>query len=118
MKREGDRAKKIDVLMRGMETIGSAERSCDVEEMRSLFHTISDGLYAKTLYNHFGIERVEKELESFLSYTFFPRSAGGIGMTRMVRAMRAAGIMEKLQKSHPGLRIPMIAQSTTHTNNS
>ncbi len=105
MKKEGDHAKKIDVLMWGMETIGSAERACDPEEMRRQFHTISDGLYAKTLYNQFGIERVEEELEAFLAHKFFPRCGGGIGMTRMIRAMRAAGIMESLHNSLPGLRI-------------
>ncbi len=105
MKKEGDHAKKIDVLMWGMETIGSAERACDPEEMRRQFHTISDGLYAKTLYNQFGIERVEEELEAFLAHKFFPRCGGGIGMTRMIRAMRAAGIMETLHNSLPGLRI-------------
>ncbi len=104
MKREGDHAKKIDVLMRWMETIGSAERSCDTEQMRHEFHTISDWLYAKTLYNQFGTKRVEEELEKFLSHKFFQRCGGGIWMTRMIRAMRASGIMENLKTSLPGLR--------------
>lgn len=91
-----------------METIGSAERSCDPQQMRELFHTISDGLYAKTLYNKFGVQRVEDELEQFLSYDFFPRCGGGIGMTRMIRAMRAAGIMETLHNTLSGLRMDAI----------
>ena len=36
-------SKKIDVILGGMETIGSAERSTDKEQMRNTFHTISDG---------------------------------------------------------------------------
>ena len=36
---------KIDVILHGIETIGSAERSCDKDEMRELFYTISDGQY-------------------------------------------------------------------------
>lgn len=83
-----DYAEKIDVIMFGNETIGSAERSCNPEEMREEFHTISNGGYAKLLYDLFGKERVEKELDDFLSLPFFPRSGGGIGMTRMVLAMK------------------------------
>jgi len=90
MRKVGDKANKIDVLLYGMETIGSAERSTDPDEMRHLFHTISDGMYADILYSQFGKARVEKELEEFLSFDFFPRFGGGIGVTRMIRAMRAA----------------------------
>lgn len=81
-------AKKVDVIIAGMETIGSAERSSNVEEMREQFHTISDGLYADLLYSHFGKERVEKELEDFLALNFFPRFGGGIGLTRLIRAVK------------------------------
>ncbi len=34
---------KIDVILYGQETIGSAERSCDVEKMREMFYTIENG---------------------------------------------------------------------------
>lgn len=77
---------KIDVIMYGQETIGSAERSCNVEEMRHTFYTISDGGYAAKLFELFGKERVEKELEEFLAFDFFPRFGGGIGLTRLARA--------------------------------
>ena len=78
---------KVDVILFGQETIGSAERSCDVEEMRKMFYTIEDGNYAGKLFELFGKERVEKELEEFLSMNFFPRFGAGVGMTRMARAM-------------------------------
>jgi aspartyl/asparaginyl-tRNA synthetase len=87
MKKDGDYANKIDVIINGQETIGSAERSSDPKEMRELFHTISDGGYAQILYDKFGKERVEKELEEFMSLPFFPRFGGGIGMTRLMSAM-------------------------------
>jgi aspartyl/asparaginyl-tRNA synthetase len=77
---------KIDVILYGQETIGSAERSCDVEEMKNNFYTIENGAYCAKLFELFGKERVEKELEEFLSLDFFPRFGGGIGMTRMARA--------------------------------
>jgi len=77
---------KVDVIMYGQETIGSAERSCDVEKMREMFYTIENGGYANKLFELFGKERVEKELEEFLSFDFFPRYGGGIGMTRLARA--------------------------------
>jgi aspartyl/asparaginyl-tRNA synthetase len=77
---------KVDVIMYGQETIGSAERSCDVEKMKEMFYTIENGGYANKLFELFGKERVEKELEEFLSFDFFPRYGGGIGMTRLARA--------------------------------
>ena len=77
---------KVDVILYGQETIGSAERSCDVEEMKHNFYTIENGKYAAKLFELFGKERVESELEIFLSYDFFPRFGGGIGLTRMARA--------------------------------
>ena len=80
-------SKKIDVILGGMETIGSAERSTDKAQMRETFHTISDGGYAQLLYDKFGEERVEDELDKFLSFDFFPRSGGGIGMTRIISAL-------------------------------
>jgi aspartyl/asparaginyl-tRNA synthetase len=80
-------SKKIDVILGGMETIGSAERSCDVEKMRDTFHTITNGAYSELLYKLFSKERVEAELEKFLEFDFFPRVGGGIGMTRMIAAL-------------------------------
>jgi aspartyl/asparaginyl-tRNA synthetase len=92
MKHRGDGIyNKIDVILYGQETIGSAERSCDVEEMRHTFYTISEGGYAAKLFELFGKERVEKELEEFLSFTFFPRFGGGIGLTRLARAWLLKG---------------------------
>ena len=77
---------KVDVILYGQETIGSAERSCDVEEMRNNFYTIENGGYCAKLFELFGKERVEAELEQFLSFDFFPRFGGGIGMTRLALA--------------------------------
>jgi aspartyl/asparaginyl-tRNA synthetase len=87
MKKNGENANKIDVLLYGMETIGSAERSSNPDEMREMFYSISGGEYAGILFRKFGRERVERELEEFLSYDFFPRFGGGIGITRMMRAL-------------------------------
>ena len=87
MKQNGDgTAAKIDVIISGQETIGSAERSSDVDEMREQFHTISEGMYADLLFGQFGKDRVEKELEEFLSYDMVPRVGGGIGITRLIHA--------------------------------
>jgi len=84
---DGDSSKKIDVILGGMETIGSAERSTDVDQMRDTFHTITNGAYSNLLYELFSKERVEAELEKFLEFDFFPRVGGGIGMTRMIAAL-------------------------------
>ena len=95
MKHRGDGIySKVDVIMHGMETIGSAERATDIQEMREQFHNISDGEYAQLLYNHFGMKRVEDELEEYLSHDMFERFGGGIGVTRMVSAMKSEGIIK------------------------
>ena len=88
---------KIDVILHGIETIGSAERSCDPEEMRELFYTISDGQYKDILYKEFTKERVDEELDKFLDREFFPRYGGGIGVTRMIRAMELSNLLEDKQ---------------------
>ena len=82
--------------MHGMETIGSAERSCDIDEMWDNFHTISDGEYANLLFNHFGKKRVEDELDAFLKHEMFPRFGAGIGVTRMARAFKQSNLIKGL----------------------
>ena len=92
MRKKGEtHAHKIDVIIHGNETIGSAERSSNVAEMREQFHTISDGKYAQKLYDLFGKDRVEQELNEFLGLSFFPRSGGGIGLTRLIDAINKRG---------------------------
>ena len=104
VKKEGDHAKKIDAILYGMETIGSEERSCNVDEMRELFHSISHGMFSRLLFNLFGKERVLKELNEFLSLDFIPRCGGGIGVTRLMRAME----LSKQEKPYKALHIPAL----------
>lgn len=93
---------KIDVLLSGQETFGSAERSCDVEDMRHRFYTIEDGEYKEKLFRHFGKERVEKELEEYLALFSdssdpeeeFERCGGGIGVTRLGHSMRELDLLK------------------------
>lgn len=87
-------ANKIDVILSGIETIGSAERSCNPEEMRYMFHNISDSMYADLLYSKFTKERVEKELENFLANNFVSRAGAGIGITRLIRSLKKEGLMK------------------------
>lgn len=88
------KSKKVDVILWGVETIGSAERSCDTLEMRNQFYSISEKGYSKILFSNFTKDRVQRELEEFLNFNFFERSGGGIGMTRMIRAMKMSGLMD------------------------
>jgi len=84
---------KVDVILHGQETIGSAERSCDPTEMYENFLSISDGQYANLLYKQFTEIRVMKELDDYLANDFFPRFGAGIGVNRMARAMKLEGII-------------------------
>lgn len=87
---------KVDVILYGQETIGSAERSCNPDEMREMFYSIEDGKYCEKLFELFGRDRVEKELDEFLSLNFFQRFGWGCGMTRLARAYQLMK-EEKLQ---------------------
>tara|TARA_Y100001951_G_scaffold78511_1_gene66052 strand:- start:36 stop:590 length:555 start_codon:yes stop_codon:yes gene_type:complete len=101
MKQNGDgTAAKIDVIISGQETIGSAERSSDPIAMREQFHSISEGMYADLLFEKFGQGRVEQELEDFLSLNFVPRVGGGIGITRLLHAMNDYSIRQVIQNMH------------------
>jgi aspartyl/asparaginyl-tRNA synthetase len=80
--------KKVDVILYGQETFGSAERSCNVDEMRNMFYSIEDGNYSNKLFDLFGKERVEEELEEFLKHNFTSRVGCGIGMSRLLRAYK------------------------------
>jgi aspartyl/asparaginyl-tRNA synthetase len=79
---------KVDVVLYGQETIGSAERSCNRDEMKADFLTISEGKYAKLLFAAFGEARVMAEMDTYLAHEMFPRFGGGIGLTRLIRAWK------------------------------
>lgn len=100
MKKKNDtHSHKIDVIIGGHETIGSAERSSNAKEMSDEFYTISNGKYAQKLFDLFGKERVEKELREFLALNFIARSGGGIGLTRMIDAMKKEGLVKSARKT-------------------
>lgn len=90
---------KIDVLLHGMETIGSAERETDIEQMRQNFFTIKDGEYANLLITKFGEKRVMQELEEYFSLPMIPRFGAGIGLTRLARAMELSNLFTDEQES-------------------
>lgn len=98
MKRNDDitkgTANKIDVILSGQETIGSAERETDKEIMLDRFKKIMNGGYKEKMYELFGEERTMDELEDFLKFNFFKRSGGGIGVTRLIRSMKLEGLMD------------------------
>ena len=52
-----------------------------------------DGQYANILFSNFTKERVQKELEDFLEFNFMERCGGGIGVTRMIRALKLSNIL-------------------------
>ena len=93
-----DIAKKVDVILSGQETFGSAERETDPVVMRERFETISEGGYKKKLFDLFGEERTTKEMDDFFKFDFFKRSGGGIGMTRLIRSMKTEGLMPDFNK--------------------
>ena len=61
--------------------------------MKYNFLNQTNGEYAKLLFDKFTEKRVMDELEKFLSYDFFPRFGGGIGVNRMARALKLEGLI-------------------------
>lgn len=95
MKRDvaNDRSYKVDVILSGQETIGSAERESDADVMRDRFNNIMEGGYREKLYELFTKERTDRELDEYLNFNFFKRCGGGIGMTRLIRSMTMEGLL-------------------------
>ncbi len=89
---------KADVLLQGMETIGSAERSCNPEEMKYFFENVSNGEYKNLLFQKFSEKRVREELNCYLALPMIPRYGAGMGFTRMERAMKLEGLFEEKEK--------------------
>ena len=86
-------AKKVDIILSGQETFGSAERETDTNVMWDRFHSICEGAYKAKLISLFGKERTMKEIEDYLKFEFFTRSGGGIGMTRLIRSMKMENLL-------------------------
>ena len=84
---QDDTSYKVDVILSGMETFGSAEREVDKEVMRNKFETIMDGRYKDKLFELFGEERTRAELEEYFELNFIKRSGCGIGLTRLIKSM-------------------------------
>ena len=84
---------KADFIIMGQETFGTAERSTNVTQMRESFETISNGEYAKILFDKFGVDRVMNELNDYFSIPMFDRFGGGIGITRLIRALEIKEII-------------------------
>ena len=98
MRHQGDNLfSKVDVILHGMETIGSAERSVNPTEMRQNFYHVSHGEYAAKLFALFGRDRVEPELDAYLSLEMRPRFGAGIGITRLIRALKCEGVIKPVE---------------------
>ncbi len=84
---------KCDLIICGQETFGAAARSCNIEQMRESFYTISDGMYSKLLLDLFGEERVKDELENFFKLKMIERWGFGMGIDRLYRAMKLKNLI-------------------------
>lgn len=101
---------KIDILLHGMETIGSAERETDKQIMREQFLAISDGQYSQLLFNKFGKERVMREMDEYLALDMFPRFGAGIGLTRLARAFEMSGLFTQSVSESDAHVFPQVHQ--------
>lgn len=88
-----DTSYKVDVILSGMETFGSAEREVDKNVMRDKFESIMDGSYKNKLFELFGEERTRAELDEYLDLNFIKRSGCGIGLTRLIKSMEKEGLL-------------------------
>jgi aspartyl/asparaginyl-tRNA synthetase len=84
---------KVDVILSGQETIGSAERETSKIIMKERFNSIMDGAYKDKIYELFGKDRTDKEMDDYLDFDMFKRCGGGIGITRLIRSMKLEGLI-------------------------
>lgn len=75
------------VLAEGLRAMSTSLRSCDPDDMRERFHTTQNGKLAKSLFCHFGKERVIQELNEYLCKDLFSRFGGGISIWRLMYGM-------------------------------
>ena len=92
--KDDDTSKKVDVILSGMETFGSAEREIDKDVMRNRFNTIMEGSYRNKLFELFGEERTVSELEEYFQLNFIKRSGCGIGLTRLIKSMDLENLLD------------------------
>ena len=91
---EDDTSYKVDVILSGMETFGSAEREINKETMRDKFETIMEGSYKNKLFELFGEKRTRAELDEYLELNFIKRSGCGIGLTRLIKSMEKENLLD------------------------
>tara|TARA_Y100000389_G_scaffold175039_1_gene185486 strand:+ start:82 stop:936 length:855 start_codon:yes stop_codon:yes gene_type:complete len=91
---DDDTSYKVDVILSGMETFGSAEREVDKDVMKAKFESIMDGDYKNKLFELFGEERTRAELDEYLELNFIKRSGCGIGVTRLIKSMDKEGLLD------------------------
>tara|TARA_B100000287_G_C20642346_1_gene783950 strand:+ start:846 stop:1700 length:855 start_codon:yes stop_codon:yes gene_type:complete len=91
---DDDTSYKVDVILSGMETFGSAEREVDKDVMRAKFESIMEGAYKNKLFELFGEERTRAELDEYLELNFIKRSGCGIGVTRLIKSMEKEGLLD------------------------
>ena len=89
-----DTSYKVDVILSGMETFGSAEREVDKDVMKAKFESIMEGSYKDKLFELFGEERTRAELDEYLELNFIKRSGCGIGVTRLIKSMEKEGLLD------------------------
>tara|TARA_B100000900_G_scaffold410158_3_gene427412 strand:+ start:898 stop:1773 length:876 start_codon:yes stop_codon:yes gene_type:complete len=90
---DDDTSYKVDVILSGMETFGSAEREVDKDVMRAKFESIMNGEYKQKLFELFGEERTRAELDEYLELEFIKRSGCGIGVTRLIKSMEKENLL-------------------------
>ena len=96
---ETEKTRKVNVILSGQEALFSAERETCPRIMRDRFDTLSDGEYKRKLYDLFGKDRTELEMEQYLDLDFVERSSASIGLTRLIRSMKMEGLIPKKEKS-------------------
>jgi len=85
---------KQEIILYGMKTMSTAERSSDKASIRDRFFTYLGGTYAQHLFERFGQDRVVSELDDYLALPMFPRCGGSIGITRLEHALKKAYLLE------------------------
>ncbi len=86
---------KSETLLHGISVITSQEQETNGEKLREGFFSLNQGKYAQSLVARFGKERVNRDLEEYLSLPMLDRFASTIDLSKLANALEMAGIFKK-----------------------
>lgn len=89
---------QMEILLYGKRAVVSSERCTDPKSLEERFYRYADRIYSLSLFNQYGKDKINQELENFLALPMEPYFGGTIHLNVLMRAMRFANLLNNNQK--------------------